>query len=172
MVVEVLRNNQEVVDAWLEHWGPYGCNSRRSLYYDCSTIFSYGPHFPIARFVRANNGEEVVLFTTANYSHTTAAHKGLVLRALYHSAYRVFVVPFGDDRHAENHDHLIDEGLRFWDLARSARSSWSINHATVCATGAHRAAAVYAEFFGLDEPTLSPPPDLSEILERADRLGL
>lgn len=55
-----------------------------NLFFRDDTIYSYGAHFPIARIVKMRNGESAVLFTTRDYSNTTAKHKSEVLGACRH----------------------------------------------------------------------------------------
>src|SRR3954470_1643232 len=50
----------------------------RNFYFDDDTIYSYGPHFPIARHVKNQKGQSAILFTTRDYSSTTATHKRIV----------------------------------------------------------------------------------------------
>lgn len=50
----------------------------KNMYIWGNTIYSYGHHFPIARWL----DEDTVVFTTNEYSMTTAGHKSAVLRAL------------------------------------------------------------------------------------------
>lgn len=65
-----------------------------NVFFDGDTIYSYGRHFPIARFAFAN-GVRYVLFTSEGYSVSTAKHKTLVRRALHRLApdTEVFDVP-------------------------------------------------------------------------------
>lgn len=55
------------------------------LYTEGDTIYSYGPHFPIARIV----GDKKVIFTKRGYSMTTSHHKNLVRRALQNEGYAI-----------------------------------------------------------------------------------
>lgn len=79
--------NRLVASFWWDSWKvggvPRGKNSTGSLYYDGPVIYSYGSHFPIARYMLDTCGRvEYVLFTARGYSQTTACHKGLVRRAI------------------------------------------------------------------------------------------
>lgn len=53
-----------------------------NMYHDDETVWSYGPHFPIARHVTDRNGNACVLFTTRDYSISTTDHKSKVSRAI------------------------------------------------------------------------------------------
>ncbi|MCC5780519.1 hypothetical protein H7H48_15770 [Nitratireductor sp. B36] len=70
------------------------------MFYEGDTIYSYGYHFPIATLMADAEGRTVVLFTTDNYSTSTAKHKSITGRACSHMT--VFHVP-----------HLGVHGSRF-----------------------------------------------------------
>lgn len=70
-------NNTQVAHLWANKSRPSAKGS--SFYFEGDTIYSYGPHFPIARHV---NG--VVLFTTGSYSVTTARHISITRQACSH----------------------------------------------------------------------------------------
>lgn len=50
---------------------------------DGDAIFSWGYHFPIARWARDARGQECILFTTQDYSVSTAKHISKVKRAIH-----------------------------------------------------------------------------------------
>lgn len=78
------RQNQ-IARLWVDHnEGRYARPERVgfNVYYVGDTIYSYGRHFPIARFATSPTGERVVLFTSRGYSISTAKHIGIVRRAL------------------------------------------------------------------------------------------
>jgi hypothetical protein len=72
-------NNKQVAHLWANQSQPEARGS--NFFFRDSTIFSYGEHFPIAKFHENKKGR-VCLFTTRNYSITTSKHKGYVLHAL------------------------------------------------------------------------------------------
>jgi hypothetical protein len=75
-------NNKQVAHAWA-----HGCNraSGSHFYSEGATLYSYGPHFQIARlFVDPRNGARSVLFTERDYSPSTGRHKSLALSAVSH----------------------------------------------------------------------------------------
>ena len=65
--------NEQAVRAWLEDPMRSVKNGSRSIYSHDGTLFSYGPHYPLAR-VDGNT----VLVNTDSYSATTASHASLV----------------------------------------------------------------------------------------------
>jgi hypothetical protein len=65
-----------------------------NMFIDRDTIYSYGYHFPIARMTELQDteGRNIVLFTSRDYSNTTAKHKSYVHRYLSSSYYRVIEI--------------------------------------------------------------------------------
>jgi hypothetical protein len=52
------------------------------MFFEGATIFSYGYHFHIARFVNRKRKGQCVLFTTQSYSSSTGGHKNIARSAL------------------------------------------------------------------------------------------
>lgn len=59
-------------------------NSGRTLFFNQSTIYSYGSHFAIAKHTINKKGENALLFTTRGYSVTTSKHINIVHNATNH----------------------------------------------------------------------------------------
>lgn len=78
----VFGKSSQVAHVWAQQTQAGGRNSRRSIYFEGATIFSYGGHFPMARFVTNKRGERAVLMTTQRYSSTTAKHLSDVRNAI------------------------------------------------------------------------------------------
>lgn len=74
--------NDMVAHVWAQRSQDHGRNSSDSLYFHGDIIYSYGDHFPIARFVDNEHGT-LVLYTSHDYSVTTSQHKSKVRRAIY-----------------------------------------------------------------------------------------
>jgi hypothetical protein len=91
--------NSQVAHVWAQQNQATGRSGNGQFYFEGATIFSYGGHFPIARFVEAN-GSRVVLFTAADYSVTTGRHKSYVRGALHGLDVPCLSVP--DLRHWRN----------------------------------------------------------------------
>lgn len=77
----VFSSHNEVAHVWANDHKRVGHGSGKNVYFSGSTIYSYGSHFPIARFVEVK-GRSFVLFTTRSYSVSTAKHISIVRRAL------------------------------------------------------------------------------------------
>jgi hypothetical protein len=141
-----------------------------NLYFDGDTIYSYGSHFPIARHVETKHGH-AVLFTTRNYSQTTAGHKCIVARACRHLT--VFYVQHVCDTNRKG--QFAEYRGRYVALARQysrARSNkpWILDSLRNLVEEANR----FAQFFGL-RSRLSLPADLAAMetecktIERRER---
>lgn len=76
------------------------CEHSRHMFWDETRIFSYGRHFPIARYLPA---ERVTLLNSASYSVTTARHQSHVRGVVEGVTFRV---PSLDLDHARNVAHL------------------------------------------------------------------
>ena len=100
----VLKNNSEVAHIWAQQNQSAGrCGN---LFFEDKSIYSYGRHFEIARFIN----DDTVLFNTSSYSNTTAKHKGQVSRAISHK--NIFRVPQFDN-HDENALYFINKAREY-----------------------------------------------------------
>lgn len=85
-------------------------NTGRNFYRDGMTIYSYGPHFPIASLHRKKGKKDfTVLFTLREYSNTTSSHKGIVSGAVSHLDKIYCLYP---DSAARN---IHSDNLRNWE---------------------------------------------------------
>jgi hypothetical protein len=75
----VFSSTADLAHAWASQNYPQGRSG--NIFFNNKTIYSYGYHFPIAKFVTNSNGDEVVLFTERGYSNSTAKHIGKVRAA-------------------------------------------------------------------------------------------
>ena len=82
----VFKNRHEVAHMWATQSQEQGRTpGKGNIYFSGSSIWSFGSHFEIARFVvEPLSGEKVVLFTTRNYSSITGQHKAAVHTAIRH----------------------------------------------------------------------------------------
>jgi hypothetical protein len=73
-------NNSQLSHNWANKVKPNGKGS--NMFYENDIIYSYGYHFPIAKFFKDINGNELIAFTTRDYSNTTSKHKNHVRRSI------------------------------------------------------------------------------------------
>ena len=94
-------------------------NPNGSLYFNGDTIYSYGSHFPIARHLNNN----VIFFTTRDYSNTTSKHKLYVHRAIP-DTYKVFMVQdVRLDYHNDNLEYYYKQMELFYNKMLKALSN-------------------------------------------------
>lgn len=107
--------SQQCIHVWAQQTQREGRNSNRSIFFDGPSIYSYGRHFEMARFV-----EGVVLVNCARDSVTTSRHQSYVRRAI--TQYPRFEVPSMFD-HSANVAYLIDRAREHFDKATRARTA-------------------------------------------------
>lgn len=78
MANKTVFSTDEVAHIWAQQSQPHGKNPNGSLFFRDSMIFSYGEHFPVARFLPDGS----VAITTQKRSVTTTRHTWLVRRAV------------------------------------------------------------------------------------------
>jgi hypothetical protein len=81
--MKTVMKNDMVAHVWAAQSQSEARNAQGNFYFRDSAIYSYGGHFPIARFVKNKRGKSAVLFTTRSYSNTTSKHICTVRQALY-----------------------------------------------------------------------------------------
>jgi hypothetical protein len=160
----------EIPHLWAHRTRDDARNRQGSLYFTGDTIYSYGSHFPIARHVKNDAGDRVVLLTTATYSVTTSSHCSAV-RSAVPSGIPVFRVPTvchgrysGSELTTDDHaGNLVDYAERIEKhvvTSARARSSyvkeWNHEHAV----GLRDEAFAYCAFFGLGVPNIPEVPEL------------
>lgn len=158
-----------VAHLWANQSQDEARTSNGNFYFTGDTIYSYGSHFPIACHV-----DNVVLFTTASYSNTTAQHKSKVRRACSHKT--VFEVPFilpstfGEKQHVMNFRNYQARINTAFDKFKSARFYKRYHLETLDALIAE--ANNYASTFKLN---LSIPPmalsreTMNEMVEKSEQ---
>jgi len=94
-------NNQQVAHLWANQ--SKGSAKGSNFYFEGDTIYSYGSHFPIAKIYG-----NTILFTTKNYSSTTAKHKSYTTRAIDHKKYTIIRCPYVHSWNKDNLDYLVE----------------------------------------------------------------
>jgi len=64
-----------------------------SMFFKDQTLYSYGEHFELAKFVEAPNGQQVIFVNDNYYSMTTRKHLAIALSVIPEGFY-CFVIPF------------------------------------------------------------------------------
>ncbi len=92
-------DNSMTCHVWAQQTQEEGRNSKSSIFFDGPTIYSYGYHFWMGHFVKA----DVVLLNSASYGVTTSSHQSDVRCAVWHL--KRFEVPDMGD-HEKNAKYL------------------------------------------------------------------
>lgn len=156
-------NTSEVAHLWAHQTQSHARNQNYSFYFHGVTIYSYGSHFPIARFVTNDAGERAVLFTTRTYSNTTNRHCSDVSRSIPRTT-PVFRVPLRDRaidpiNFLEDYRERIDDATKQVAKARIKRTREYAYSALVSLV---EEASSFSQFFGLTQ-TFSVPEDFEQL---------
>jgi hypothetical protein len=147
-------NNSQVAHLWAAQ-NPNKTQARGShFYFEGATIYSYGPHFPIARFTADKDGVPVVIITRKGYSNSTAKHIGLVHRAIPGHVARSYADNVQDDPATLlPAEHARAQGLLRAVLGGRQTKSFAASRRYVEAIVAFDNVVAIAEDFGLTNPT-------------------
>lgn len=143
-------NTDEVAHIWAQQNQSWGRNGKASVYFERETIYSYGEHFPMARFTTDKRGRTVVLYNSAHYSSQTSQHQGAAWSAVKDETPKFKVRhcrAATESEHAGNFAGLVAEFVTSEQAARNRKGGkWSREHAVnrlaaqFVTMGAYRAA--------------------------------
>lgn len=120
MGVKAFRNMEDCAVAWAGQHQDEGRANHGRFYFTGPTLYSYGSHFRIGKFITNASGERAVLLNTNNYSSSTGHHKSIAWRAVRNQ--RQFHLPeqTWEELHKLRPYYLkVNEGL--WQKASRAR---------------------------------------------------
>lgn len=133
-------------------WAQQEQRSARShngnVFFEGDTLYSYGRHFPLGRFVANKAGERVVLLNSNSYSITTSKHQSWAWGAVYGLGLPVFRVPGCSADHAANVQSLAEAAGALALSAKRARPE-NRDYRLADAATAFDAARDYARTFGV-----------------------
>lgn len=113
----VFRNTSEVCHVWAQQKQEYG--KAGNVFFEGPSIYSYGKHFEIARFITP----DIVFVNPARYSVSTSRHQRYVSDAITHKT--VYFVPSMTD-HTLNIKNYVAEINRQLDAFTRRRSMVSL----------------------------------------------
>ena len=113
---KVLKSHSEVSHVWAQQSQDEGRASR--MFFEGKSIYSYGHHFEIARFITS----DIVFFNVRRYSPSTAKHQYKTRSAISHKV--VFTVPSMFD-HNENVEYYIKEIQEDVETIKRARKGFT-----------------------------------------------
>ncbi len=117
----------------------------RSLYFYDKSIYSYGSHFCIAKFVDS----KTLLFTERTYSNTTAKHISVVSYATSHINKIYCANP--NANHEENFSFWLRQAEQFADKLKNARKPELYIFEL---ENIKRKAIIYADYFSIQIPEI------------------
>lgn len=138
---KVFRNHREVCHIWAQQNQSEGRASR--IFFDGVSIYSYGRHFEMARFVRP----DLVFITNQGYSVSTSKHLSYMRQAVSHI--KSFTVPSFSD-HVANVQYFLSEMEMAGKAAVKAVKRGDYYIATM--RGHSNALGSYVEIFKKDIP--------------------
>ena len=102
--------NSELAHVWASRSQDYGRNGGDSFFFEGDIIYSWGKHFPVARFKKMPNGQTVVLYNDSTYSVSTTQHQSLAYSAVTGLDLPIISIParFWDD-YKGGRDYIILE---------------------------------------------------------------
>ncbi len=156
-------NNQQLAHVWAQQQKTSGKGS--SFYFEGATIYSYGGHFPIARFY-THKEKDCILFTTRSYSHTTSKHINYTRQAIYNTPKPVFYVY--DPSRAPSADDLAAYVKRAEEyLSQAARAKSRKGVFTANAESEIARYHAFGKFFGIRTKKNPIDPKRVEALQAA-----
>jgi DNA-binding transcriptional regulator YhcF (GntR family) len=159
----------ELCHVWANQQQESGRNSNRSMFFNGSTIYSYGHHFAIAKHVRNEQGQMAVLFTQRGYSNTTEKHKSHVYMSCKNDNIIYCYDPSGSH----------DQNFKYWEQSAEQDGASKLPKArkpekylSILASIENKA-NIYADFWGIEIPetlkAILSIKDKSEFLAFADK---
>jgi hypothetical protein len=146
-------NNREVAHLWNAQARASAKGS--NFYFEGPTIYSYGPHFPIAR-IHSKRNDSLVLFNAARRSNSTSKHQSYTRQAC--SNRHVVTVPHVDPRyrneHGANLDYLAAQQAGALKAAQRRVTTSAVQWDRNAADSARTAYSVYCAFFGIRRKAL------------------
>ena len=138
----------ELCHKWANMEQESGRNANGSMYFEGSTIYSYGSHFPIAKHIVNEQGQRAVLFTQRSYSVTTEKHKSQVWMSCKND--NIIFCSLPNSTHEDNFNFWLNiaelQGARKLKTARKPELYLNI------ISNVESKAVKYAEFFGIEIP--------------------
>lgn len=144
---KVFSDLSKVAHLWANKEQDEATNQGRSFFFNRETIYSYGRHFPIAKHVQDQAGNDYILFTERGYSNTTSKHISITRGACRNSEIVFCCNP--DNGHESNFKYWFDEiEAEINKLAKARKPEIYLNNIEYVATKVKR----YSQFTGANIP--------------------
>jgi glutamate synthase domain-containing protein 2 len=138
----------ELCHKWANQEQESGRNANSTIFFNGSTIYSYGRHFAIAKHIVNKQSERAVLFTQRTYSNTTAKH----IRNVYMSCKNDKLIYCFDPTGSH------DENFNFWEVLAKNQGASKLATARKpekylnILSDIENKANIYALYFGIEIP--------------------
>ena len=136
----------ELCHKWANMEQESGRTSTGTLFFNRSTIYSYGSHFPIAKHIVNEQGQRAILFTLRSYSNTTAKHISSVWMSCKND----------DIIHCAYPNGTHDDNFKYWEqlaeqdgASKLAKARKPEKYLTILAQ-IETTANLYASYFGIE----------------------
>lgn len=159
----------ELCHKWANMEQESGRTSTGSLFFNRSTIYSYGDHFAIAKHIVNEQGQRAILFTLRGYSNTTAKHISSVWMSCKND--NIIHCAYPNGKHEDNFKYWEQEAEHDGasKLAKARKPEKYLNILSNIETKANN----YASYFGIELPetlkALLAIKDKTEFLAFADK---
>lgn len=167
-------NNRAVSHLWANQSRASARGSH--FYFEGPTLYSYGPHFPIARVYSHAARGRFVLFNAGSYSVTTSTHQSYARSAASHlpGATVPYIGAGAKDNsdvvgHAGNIAYLAKSLQDCADKAMRRTTESRVQRDAEEAARAHKALADYLAFFGIRRK-MPAMPGFAAAFERARKI--
>ena len=151
----------EIPHLWAHQTQHDARNQQGNLYFTGDRIYSYGPHFEIARFVTNSKGTRGILLNSRTYSVTTSRHQSAVRSAIPPDMPK-FTVPDLDGHDTENLQYYRNEITRCVEQASrrrvEARATWDLKSAAHLQSKMRQ----YIKFWDLPDTDIPTVPELGK----------
>lgn len=159
----------ELCHKWANMEQESGRTSTGTLFFNRSTIYSYGDHFAIAKHIVNEQGQKAVLFTIRGFSNTTAKH----IKQVYMSCKNDYLI------YCANPSGTHEYNFKYWEqvaehdgASKLAKARKPEKYLAVLAD-IERTANIYASYFGIELPqtlkAILSIKDKTEFLAFADK---
>jgi len=162
-------DTSQCAHVWAQQSQDWGRNAKGTVFFERETIYSYGHHFPMARFIRPN----VVLVNSAKFSVSTSSHQRDVESAIRHKkTFEVRNVKAATK--SEHESNLAEYKSAFASAEKTARNTrvkaGSRKWALQSMPGIMSAANEYARLFlRKRKPVLELPADFDWLESQIDK---
>jgi hypothetical protein len=161
---KVFRNSEECIHIWASRSQDEGRSA--NTFFEGDTLYSYGHHFPLAKFVKSKQGAVAVLLNAGSYSVTTSRQQSATRHAVNHLT-SFTVAQETIERWTGGSKDVLDAAMNAWAtdadeiLLKASRARRNAPLLFGSAQETVNIANRFAEFFGLRR-RLTLPADFAE----------